>query len=515
MNHLKNRSNSHSQKYTTYIVFGGILACLVLSCSTDSSSSVSDEESHSLTIKVKGQGEVMESQLSSKATDFAEGSVVELMAVPAEQWEFIRWEGDIEGENNPTSISISNNSSVTAIFQHEYVKVEIEGEGDVDVEILNDNGKMKGAEGRAKLTATPEDGWQFVSWEGDLNGTENPLEIAFEDEINADAVFVSETAKWRAAERFTKRIDDFYFINETRGWATVGTGESSEATAIYSTADGGFNWGQQYSGKWRLVDIMFADENHGWATGVDFENSPLTGVILYTDDGGQNWEEQFVIEGSCACSIPSITVLNRDEVWVSGFDDEDFLEIENDGILLQTSNGGQTWQEVDIYEENQEDQVIFSPPVFSDSNTGWITGLPESFKTNDGGHSWNQTNQDYRLKDFVDSSLGWGIRGANANIYHTEDGGKSWLKISSIKDFVDFTNVYDMDFVTSQLGWVATDKGIIQTTDGGTSWQLQEISSSSNVNTSSPMLSSLSTARLGFQSLLQGLCFGMFRNKSN
>ncbi|NBC66641.1 MAG: hypothetical protein GVY07_13425, partial [Bacteroidetes bacterium] len=389
MNQLKNRSNSLLQKYTTLIVLGGILACLVLSCSTDSSSSVSNDEIYSLSVVVKGRGKVKEAQLSSKSTDYADGSVVELMAVPAEQWEFIRWQGDIEGSDNPTSILISNKSSVTAIFHHEDVKVEIEGEGDVDVEILDENGKLESAERRARLTARPEDGWRFVSWEGDVNGTENPIEFTFEDENNADAVFISETAKWRAAERFTKRIDDFYFINETRGWATVGTGESSEATAIYSTADGGFNWGLQYSGNWRLVDIMFADENHGWATGVDFENSPLTGVILYTDDGGQNWEEQYKIEGSCACSIPSITVLNRDEVWVSGFDDEDFLDIENDGLLLQTSNGGQTWQEVDIYEENQEDQVIFSPPVFSDSNTGWITGLPESFKTNDGGHSWN------------------------------------------------------------------------------------------------------------------------------
>lgn len=504
MSQPKNRSNSFLHRNTTCIALGCFLACFILSCSSDSSSSVSEEETYSLSVEIKGQGEVKESQLSSKATDYAVGSLVELMAVPAEQWEFIRWEGDIEGADNPTSIKISNNSDITAIFQHEDVKVEIEGEGDVNVEILDENGKLKGAERRARLTATPEDGWQFVSWEGDVNGTENRVEISFEDEVNADAVFISETAKWRAVETFTKRIDDFHFINETKGWATVWSGEASGATDIYYTTNGGSTWGVQYSGNWRLVDIKFADENYGWATGVDFSDSPLIGVILHTDDGGQNWEEQLVIEGSCGCSIPSITVLNRDEVWVSGFDDEDFLDIENDGLILKTNDGGQTWQEINIYEENKKDHVIFSPPVFSDSNTGWITGIPESFKTNDGGHSWTQTNQDYRLKNFVNRSVGWGVRGANADIFQTVDGGNSWLLTSSVKDFVDFTNVYDMDFVNSQLGWVTTDKGIVYTTDGGVSWHLQDINSSNNVDTSSPGTIQFINSQVGYAGSFTG-----------
>jgi hypothetical protein len=203
MSQLINRSNSFLHRNTTCIALGCFLACFILSCSSDSSSSASEEETYSLSVEIKGQGEVKEFQLSSKATDYTEGSLVELMAVPAEQWEFIRWEGDIEGADNPTSITISNNSDITAIFQHEDVKVEIEGEGNVDVELLDENGKLKGAKRRARLTATPEDGWQFVSWEGDVNGTENRVEISFEDEVNADAVFISETAKWRAVETFT------------------------------------------------------------------------------------------------------------------------------------------------------------------------------------------------------------------------------------------------------------------------------------------------------------------------
>src|SRR5690625_7265271 len=40
-----------------------------------------------------------------------------------------------------------------------------------------------------ELTAKPEPGWTFSQWEGDLSGSENPIEITIDDEKEVTAIF--------------------------------------------------------------------------------------------------------------------------------------------------------------------------------------------------------------------------------------------------------------------------------------------------------------------------------------
>ena len=49
------------------------------------------------------------------------------------------------------------------------------------------------------------------------------------------------------------------------------------------TTDGGVNWNKQFFDL-QLQDVFFIDQDHGWITG---EN----GTILYSNDGGDTWEE--------------------------------------------------------------------------------------------------------------------------------------------------------------------------------------------------------------------------------
>ncbi|MDR9365107.1 MAG: hypothetical protein RI575_07200 [Balneolaceae bacterium] len=472
MSQLNNRSNSLLQKNTTCIVLGYFLACMLLSCSSDSSSSVSEDETYSLSVDIKGRGEVKESQLSSKSIDYAEGSMVELMAVPVEDWEFIRWEGDIEGADNPKSISISNNISVTAIFQHEDVKVEIEGEGDVDVEILDDNGKLKRAERRARLTATPEDGWQFVSWEGDVIGSENPIEVSFEDKVNADVVFVSGSSKWIIENSIREHLTSTFFINENVGWiTTVNPDESEHEYSIYYSDNGGFNWDHPFTNKeWEFSDIVFVDENNGWAVGggdadTDHFNS---GVIFYTDNGGQTWRKHYTVDHSCACYI---TAFNHNNIFVSGYDDEDLKGTENDGLLLISKNGGQDWNEIKLYGNNHPPNwVTLGEVEKAASGSLWIPGTPQTFVSADGGNNWNAASESYYLVDFVSNSTGWGFN--RDGMFKTNDGGQNW---SLQTDISQFGGSFDMQFANSNLGWIGADPGIFMTTNGGASWTRQNV----------------------------------------
>lgn len=49
--------------------------------------------------------------------------------------------------------------------------------------------KQKAATTTIKLTAEPDEGWQFARWEGDLAGTQNPDTVVVEDETTITAVF--------------------------------------------------------------------------------------------------------------------------------------------------------------------------------------------------------------------------------------------------------------------------------------------------------------------------------------
>jgi len=69
-----------------------------------------------LTITIVGEGEVEEHVIQSKTTDYPEGTIVELTANPEPGWVFIEWQGGLEGIENPETIIILEESSVTAVF---------------------------------------------------------------------------------------------------------------------------------------------------------------------------------------------------------------------------------------------------------------------------------------------------------------------------------------------------------------------------------------------------------------
>ena len=70
-----------------------------------------------LTIGIEGEGTVEEKVIQEKSTEYEAGTVVELTAESSDGWRFVRWEGDIEGEENSVTITIDQQKTVTAVFQ--------------------------------------------------------------------------------------------------------------------------------------------------------------------------------------------------------------------------------------------------------------------------------------------------------------------------------------------------------------------------------------------------------------
>jgi surface protein len=152
------------------------------------------KKKYPLTIEIEGEGTVAEKIIKAGvSTDYNSGTIVELTATPSDEWQFEEWKGDLTGNENPKEITIDKAKTVTAVFvKKKYpLTIEIEGEGTVAEKIIKAGVSKDYNSGTiVELTATPNDGWQFEEWTGDLTGNENPKEITIDKAKTVTAVFV-------------------------------------------------------------------------------------------------------------------------------------------------------------------------------------------------------------------------------------------------------------------------------------------------------------------------------------
>lgn len=137
------------------------------------------------------------------AAVFEEGEIIELTAEPGENLYFDGWTGDYGGEEKEITIAMDEDKSVTANFKvKEYtLKVNTVGEGDVEIE--SDQTKYEHGE-EVTLTAIPEDGWQFVGWEGDVPEDEEGEEINIT--MNEDKIITAHFEEEEEIPGFTSMI---------------------------------------------------------------------------------------------------------------------------------------------------------------------------------------------------------------------------------------------------------------------------------------------------------------------
>jgi photosystem II stability/assembly factor-like uncharacterized protein len=184
----------------------------------------------------------------------------------------------------------------------------------------------------------------------------------------------------------------------------------------------------------------------------------------------------------------SISVVSPSIVFVAG----DMLNPKTHdgrvGVIVRTTDGGQTWAETVLEQPNVQVSALNSVH-FINSDVGWAVGadsgrLAIMFKTTDSGRSWAfsriSTKQVPTVVCFADADTGW-MGGATplpgedegaggpSDILGTTDGGRTWQ--SQIKVPV---SIYDIFFLDKTMGWASGSKGAIyHTTDGGRTWNSQ------------------------------------------
>lgn len=131
-----------------------------------------------------------------------------------------------------------------------------------------------------------------------------------------------------------------------------------------------FEWSPQSSGVTSsLNDVFFADELNGWAVGDN-------GIIINTTNGGQLWSSQ---TSGTVQRLRAVFFHDADTGWVAGgFDGTS---------LLKTVDGGLNWEDISPdYIYNGQMQIL--DIAFADANTGWMITWDSIYMSEDGGASW-------------------------------------------------------------------------------------------------------------------------------
>lgn len=210
-----------------------------------------------------------------------------------------------------------------------------------------------------------------------------------------------------------------------------------------------------------LNSVFFLDKNTGWVVGDQ-------GLILKTLDGGNSWSSQ---ESGTQNDLSSVNFVNDSTGWAVGHD-----IYQRDGTVLKTINGGETWST----QLTGISAGLYSAQ-FIDDSTGWTVGFGDILKTGDGGNNWEGIGSiDWFFSvHFVNADTGW-VVGHLGKIYKTTNGGTSWVDQSVSSSY----SLKSGFFIDSKTGWIVGDpfddsplakstSSILKTSDGGDTWNGQ------------------------------------------
>lgn len=133
-----------------------------------------NEYSLSLSVNPDGKGTIDR----NVSGPYVYGQQVVLTAIPEPGWKFTGWSGDVTSPDNPLTVTVTDNLSITAEFEPDgyslSVTVEPEGYGMVAINPIKDFYSLGE---KVTLTAIPLDEWSFLGWGGDIEGSETSIVV--------------------------------------------------------------------------------------------------------------------------------------------------------------------------------------------------------------------------------------------------------------------------------------------------------------------------------------------------
>ena len=232
-------------------------------------------------------------------------------------------------------------------------------------------------------------------------------------------------------------LNDIHFISPDVGWV-VGL-DSAHEGVLLKTTDAGGSWSTlRLAENQAPTSVFFTDADNGWISGAtpppnEEEGSGGPSAILATTDGGRTWQPQI----NLSVSIHDLFFLDKMVGWASG----------SRGTIYHTTDGGRTWNSQRTEIEAGDNIVIPGSEgakmfrvlgiQFTDADHGFAAAAAEEeetgrvIATSNRGEAWRRQfiTADSGIRDifFLNPDEGWAVTDRGSYVYHTIDGGHSWL----------------------------------------------------------------------------------------
>lgn len=128
-----------------------------------------------------------------------------------------------------------------------------------------------------------------------------------------------------------------YFFDQQTGFV-LASGPSANSSAILKTSDNGVSWSYVYSFETGLTlnSIKFINQLEGIAVGTSVAIPGNVGIILRTTDGGNTWMRT---ELSPLAAIDDVTYIDFNSILVSG------VKTDFSAVIYRSDDGGNNWFE--------------------------------------------------------------------------------------------------------------------------------------------------------------------------
>ncbi len=126
--------------------------------------------------------------IAAGGAGYTAGTQVQLTAQAKTGWTFTGWSGDLAGSDNPSTVSMDGDRSVTASFDQEGYSLAVNTTGDGTV-ARNPDQQTYHFGDQVQLTAIPGPAWHFIGWSGDHAGSDNPTTLTIDGDMAVTAAF--------------------------------------------------------------------------------------------------------------------------------------------------------------------------------------------------------------------------------------------------------------------------------------------------------------------------------------
>ena len=262
----------------------------------------------------------------------------------------------------------------------------------------------------------------------------------------------------------------------------VGASDYAAKGVLYITSDGGDTWTASAADPFAVAEDLSAVVCYAVSrstTRILVARGTADGAnpaeVAYSDDDGATWTTVNVgaVNGQYVPNANSLFALDQYHIWLGT----------NDGYIYVSDDGGVTWTAQEAAALNTHEwQAVFA----LNENVIWAGGYHnELAMSEDGGATWTamtgpagQATDDVMTIAVIDDYTIW-LGYNDGKVFYSMDGGATWTQRTLP---VTVTDVSQIVFYNSLVGYMAASGHVLRTIDGGYTWEDTTLPTTDPVN---------------------------------